>query len=318
MAGVVIDAVRRHVLRRPLAGEAVVLLYHRVTPGQPAEGGMSVSPAAFDEHLSALRARFRPLHLAELVQALTDRVLPRRSVVITFDDGYVDNLTEAKPLLERHGVPATVFVVSGYVGSGQRFWMDELWRICLAPPRLPDRLELKVGGETRTWRVPAGAGRRDLYRMLRDTLGSLGQQERDELLTELGAWGGAGPPDAAETLDADQLRQLADGELIEIGAHTMTHPFLPSVPRKRQLEEIRGSVRQLEELLDRDIRLFSYPFGAHDRTTVAQARYAGVTCACTTVGAAVHASTDPYRLPRLSVHEWSGEELVEKVASRLG
>jgi peptidoglycan/xylan/chitin deacetylase (PgdA/CDA1 family) len=309
-----IDIAQR-VLHPRSPSEAVVLMYHRVALHR--SDGLTVSPARFEEHLLALRTHFRPLHLADLVEALADGALPPRSVVITFDDGYLDNLVEAKPLLERYDVPATVFAVSGYVGSKRRFWWDELERICLSPPVLPDRLELKVRGTTRTWSILAGEERRVLYRDLRETLSPLEEREQDELLAQLRIWAGAEPPARIDTLSAEELGQLADGGLVEIGAHTITHPRLTAVPRERKLAEIRGSVRQLEELLGRNVRLFSYPFGAHDRKTVACVREAGLACACTTLADGVRASTNPYRLPRLYVDEWPADELVEQVSARL-
>jgi peptidoglycan/xylan/chitin deacetylase (PgdA/CDA1 family) len=313
-----VDSARRALSLRASC-EAVVLVYHRVVPeGAAGGGGITVSSTRFAEHLLALKTHFRPLHLADLVEALADRVLPQQSVVITFDDGYLDNLINAKPLLEQHGLPATVFVVSGYIGSGRRFWWDELERICLTPAVLPHRLQLKVSGSMRTWSISAGAERRALFRGLRSAFGPLEEGERDELLAQLRVWSGADPAAGTETLTADELRQLADGGLIEIGAHTVTHPHLTGMSRERQLEEISGSTRRLEELLDRDVRLFAYPFGAHDRTTVACAREAGLACACTTVAGGVRASTDPYRLPRLHVDNWPGDELVQQVSAVLG
>jgi peptidoglycan/xylan/chitin deacetylase (PgdA/CDA1 family) len=309
--------IARRLLPSRSAGDAVVLMYHRISPQGSTGGGVTVSPSRFAEHLLAARAHFRPLPLADVIRGLAEGVVPRRSFAITFDDGYVDNLVEAKPLLERHDVPATVFVVSGYVGSGRRFWWDELERICFSPPVLPDRLELKMGGTARTWSIIASAERRALYRGLRDALGPLEEPERDDLLAQLRAWGGAEPEpaDEIETLSTDELGRLADGGLIDIGAHTITHPRLTGVPRDRQLEEIQGSVRQLEALLGRDVRLFSYPFGAHDRTAVACAREAGLACACTTLAGGVRGSTNPYRLPRLYVGEWPADELVERVSA---
>jgi peptidoglycan/xylan/chitin deacetylase (PgdA/CDA1 family) len=86
--------------------------------------------------------------------------VPRRSLAITFDDGYVDNLTETKPLVEKHDVPSTVFVVSGYVGAGRRFWWDELERICVLPRTLPQRLDLTTQHATKTWNITTGMARR--------------------------------------------------------------------------------------------------------------------------------------------------------------
>jgi peptidoglycan/xylan/chitin deacetylase (PgdA/CDA1 family) len=310
-------AVRWARARPAKPGDAVVLVYHRVADLDSDPGGLAVSPKRFAEHLQAIRESFRSLSLGSLVAGIGAGAVPSGSVVVTFDDGYADNLVEARPLLERHQVPATVFVVSGYVASGRRFWWDELERICLSPSVEPSRLELPLAGRARTRKIDDRADRRAVFRMMRGDLGPLEARERDELLAELRARAGIGPADGAETLSADQLRQLADSKMIEIGAHTISHPRLPEIPRARQLDEIRGSATQLEELLERDVRLFSYPFGAYDRTTVACAKEASLACACTTVPDSVRASADPYRLPRLYVGDWPAEELVRQLSARL-
>ena len=73
---------------------------------------------------------------------------------MTFDDGYLDNLTNAKPILEEHDVPATIFVCSGAVGRRQEFWWDQLERALLrSPKKLPERLELDIDGKRMTWRL---------------------------------------------------------------------------------------------------------------------------------------------------------------------
>jgi peptidoglycan/xylan/chitin deacetylase (PgdA/CDA1 family) len=311
------DLVRRVSPSRS-AGHAVVLMYHRIEAEGSAGGGVTVSPARFAEQLQALQEHFLAVQLSDLTGSLARGTPVRRSVAITFDDGYIDNLTTAKPLLERNDVPATVFVVSGYVGSGKRFWWDELEQVCTNPRTLPDRLELTLQGATRTWAVDADADRRPLFRDLRGALGTLEESERDEALAQLRSWANVAP-DGSEvaSMTADQLQELARGGLVDIGAHTVTHPILAGLPKQRQMEEIGGSVRQLEAFVGRDLTLFSYPFGAHDRTTVACAREARLACACTTIAGGVGTLTDPYRLPRLYVGDWPADELVARISERL-
>jgi len=290
-------------------------MYHRIgTPGSP-PGKLTVSPQRFADHLEAIQSRFETVPLATIVEGMRAGALPRRSVALTFDDGYVDNLLVAKPLLERFGVPATVFVVSGYVGTSKPFWWDELERICTQPQALPATLRLVIAARERTWRTTGE--RRTLYRELREAFAPLPETEREELVAELRAWSGA-RRGRSEAMSAEQLRSLVDGNLIEVGAHTVSHPSLPALDRASQIAEIRGSRDRLAELLGREVRLFSYPFGAHDRTTVESARAAGTACACTTVGDGVQSSGDPYRLPRLYVGDWAADELVAAVAARLG
>lgn len=295
--------------------DAVILLYHRIATASTG-GGMAVPPSRFAEHLDALRSTFRPAALADLLDWLARGAVPPQTVVITFDDGYLDNLLEAKPLLAREQIPATVFVVSGYVGSGRSFWWDDLERVC-SEPELPPSLELVVEGRARSWPVP-DQDRRQLFRELRGVIGRVEEPERRELLEQLRGWSRTKTVDRVETMSSEQLRELADGEWVDIGAHTVTHPRLTDVPGRRQLDEIQQSRRQLADLLGRDVPLFSYPFGAHDRSAVESARRAGVTCACTTVASGVRATDDPFRLPRVAVDEWSGDDLIRRLALLCG
>lgn len=290
-------------------------MYHRIADLDD-NGRLAVAPENFAEQVEAIRQCFRPVPLRSLVDGLHDGVIPPRSVAVTFDDGYRDNLVEAKPVLERWDVPATVFVVSGYVGSGRRFWWDELERICTAPKELPDRLELSIGRRARAWSVPNEDERRGLFRALRDTLWALDDREREETLTQLREWSGVGPSPVHDTMDAEELEQLVHDDLVEIGAHSITHPRLPALSRKRQLEEIQGSMGRLSELLDRPVRLFSYPFGAHDRGSAEVVRAAGASCGCTSAPEWMDASTDPYRFPRMHVGNWSADELMERISER--
>src|SRR3712207_6612027 len=126
---------------------SLILLYHRVAELNSDPWSLAVTPSHFAEHLKILRQQACPIRLQQLSQALSDGKLPDRSVVVTFDDGYADNLYNAKPLLERYGIPATVFLTTGYIGAEHGFWWDELGRLLLHSSWLPGMLRLQVNGK---------------------------------------------------------------------------------------------------------------------------------------------------------------------------
>src|SRR5439155_24314364 len=103
------------------------------------------------EQMAALRAHAAPVALETLLGALRGREVRARSVAVTFDDGYADNYTTAVPLLERHDVPATVFLTTGFVGQPREMWWDRLDRILLEPGTLPQIVRVRVGGHLHEW-----------------------------------------------------------------------------------------------------------------------------------------------------------------------
>ena len=92
-------------------------MYHRVARTDVDPWGLCVSSANFAAQLEAIRRVAEPLPLLDLVRNQTDGPLPSRSVVVTFDDGYVDNLEQALPVLREHGVPATLFIATGNIDT---------------------------------------------------------------------------------------------------------------------------------------------------------------------------------------------------------
>jgi peptidoglycan/xylan/chitin deacetylase (PgdA/CDA1 family) len=267
--------------------------------------------------------------------------VPRRGVVVTFDDGYVDALDAAHPLLHAHDVPATLFVSTGNVGRAGEFWWDELEHLLLRPVALPPALQLTSATAARRWELgpaaeydarthehtrhlhvfdaPAGT-RQAFYYAVWQWLFPIAHEERQRLLGEIARWAGVerAPRASFRTLRPDEIRAVADGGLVEIGAHTVTHPPLALHSVEAQRREVVGSRDALREILGRPVTSFSYPHGEHSTDTVGLVRDAGFVRACTVESGRVHARSDPLRLPRFTVQDWTGEELERRLSSWLG
>ncbi|MBI3333697.1 MAG: polysaccharide deacetylase family protein [Candidatus Omnitrophica bacterium] len=94
-----------------------ILAYHRVDP-QPASDTPTVSIKAFERQMEILAARWRPIPLGDLADCLeAGRVIPRRAVAVTFDDGEEGLFTHAFPILERCRIPALIFLIADNVGK---------------------------------------------------------------------------------------------------------------------------------------------------------------------------------------------------------
>jgi len=233
---------------------------------------------------------------------------PHPRAVVTFDDGYADNLWNALPIAQSMGVPVTVFVTSGKLDDVVGFWWDRLAAILRQrPAQLREgRLDIGPAGV----RVPLGARPAADLSAVRQELLPLQVSEIERVLEQLAdEWGvPASTPEDARPLTTDELVALASADVASIGAHTTDHVRLSGHPPDEQLATMADSRMALEALVPGDVLHFAYPFGGvdeFDETSVAAAGRAGFRTACTTLPGSATSSTDPLRLPRRLVMDWN-------------
>ena len=321
-------------LRNRFQPGALILLYHRVAALPTDPQRLAVTPDNFETQLEIIKQNCVPISLHELTQGIKRRAIVPRSVAITFDDGAADNLTNAKPLLLKSGLSATVFVSTGYSNSGSEYWWDEVDRILLQPSELPEKLELGVNGKVFSRRLGNASvygeneyvrfsswsaneqppsERHQLYQQLIEFLLSLLPDDRLLAIEQLNNWAGKqeSTRPTHRPLTLHEIKQLADGGSIEIGAHTVSHSVMSSLPRDLQRREILESKTQLEEILGHSIRSFAYPFGTladYTKETVGLVKEAGFEYACSNYKDVVQPGVDVFQLPRVIVRNWSGDE----------
>ena len=272
-----------------------IVNYHRIlqAPDPLLENEPDV--ATFREHMKMLADCFRVLPMHEALAALQRGQLPPRAVCITFDDGYRSIHDLALPVLREFGLPATVFVTSGYVDSDENMWND---RIVDAVRAASGVLDLRPSGSG-LHPVDSVGARCAAVRLLTTRAKYLPPPERMALVEELEKLVGA--PARALMLTSAMVRAL-DASGIEIGAHTVSHPILTSLPDDDARAEIVGSKEALEAILGRPVRYFAYPNGKagldFDARHIAMVREAGFAAAFSTALGAVTAAQDVYTLPR--------------------
>jgi peptidoglycan/xylan/chitin deacetylase (PgdA/CDA1 family)/SAM-dependent methyltransferase len=288
---------------RPARG--VVLLYHRIDPWSDIHK-LGVSPEIFESHLKWLNAECHVVPLEALLSTPPES-LTERAIAVTFDDGYLDNLREAAPRLQRVGVPATFFMTSRWLEETGEYWWDALERILLDQPVVPPVLD-GFGDPMSTSTVEE---RRAAHWRLHGMLVHARLDERDRAMATLQAWGGGGTA-RVRPMHADDLRELARFPWVTIGAHTVNHLSLPDQPadvRERELHECRIS---LARVLGRTVDLCAYPYGAVDRQVAGLVRGSwrwGLSCDERMLAE----SFDAARVPRLEVKSWSVEDLASRV-----
>jgi peptidoglycan/xylan/chitin deacetylase (PgdA/CDA1 family) len=289
-----------------------ILTYHRVLPaGHPSrhceQPGMYVSPETLAMHLQVLRQYFTLIDLGEWLDRCTaGDGLPERACCITFDDGWRDNFEYGLPVLVAARVPATVFLVSDFIGSTYRFWPNRLAGLlgrlgARDMPLLPDELRELLA---RAGVVPTGTA--DIVQIDRAINACKGLS--DAALIGLLDAAEARLPDAAEAgrrdlLDEAEILAMRDSGLVQFGSHSRRHTrLLPSLTPAQLEDELRGSRSRLEKMIGRPVDIFCYPNGDVSPAALAMVRTV-YRAAVTTALGWNQPRSDPHVLRRLSVHE---------------
>jgi peptidoglycan/xylan/chitin deacetylase (PgdA/CDA1 family) len=297
---------------------ALVLVYHRI--GEPAFDpfGQAVTPNNFARHLALLRSNYRLETVAGLLNAVRESAVEDGTVVVTFDDGYADVLQNAAPVAAEKGVPLHLFVTVQSVVDGTRFWWDRLATAILDSDAGEQQLHL---GSLRL-QLDDGRSRTAAYHALHTRLKRLPPGERGLQLDEVFR-------QVPEREDVDLGRPLTPGELstfvttpgMEVGAHTLSHPALGTLPAEEQRRELAESRSTLQELTGRNADTVAYPFGKAADINAETPRIAadvGYVAGFTTIAALVTNKTDPLLLPRLTVHDWPEGEFRARLKTIFG
>ena len=282
----------------------VILCYHRVARPSHDPFTLCVSPENFAIHLRRIRRRAQ---IVTMHEALEPSKEPR--VVITLDDGYADNLTNALPIASEFDAPITVYVTSGMIGSKHGFWWDRLATIVANAPTGEFTVELPGDPTPFTIAFPEDLGsRKGSLFTLHGRLRPLGTDEITAAITALDERFEVDSVSDAAVLTAEELSQLAASPLVTIGAHTVDHALLAGRDLEAQHNTMAASKADLEERLGKDVPEFAYPFGdrgAIDATSFVAAERAGFTTAVTTLPGSVRPADAPFRLRRRIVLDWS-------------
>ena len=275
------------------------LIFHRVPKHRDALFPNEVDAERFEQMMSLVARAFRVLPLAEAAERLSNRDLPQRALCITFDDGYADNHDIALPILRRLGLHATFYIATGFIDGGRMFndTVIECVRRCPL-----DTVDLECLGLAR-FDVATPAQRRTLIDSLLPLAKYKALAEREVFLAGLhDACGRPGLPDDL-MMSRPQVQSLHRAGM-GIGAHTVNHPILRTMPADEAAAQIDTSRAALQEWLQASVETFAYPNGRlgkdYDESHADIVRRLGFKAAVSTEPGVSRPGDDLYQLRRFT------------------
>jgi peptidoglycan/xylan/chitin deacetylase (PgdA/CDA1 family) len=230
------------------------LIYHRVLPEPDPLRPWEIDAQSFNQHLEWISGVFNVLPLQEASEALHANKLPKRSLCITFDDGYLDNAEIALPLLKSHQMPATFFCTSAFIEGGM-MWNDQVIEAIRHWPS-----ESISISELALENLPLNTlgSRAKSAEAILNKLKYIEKTERANIAQKLFEESQADP--GRQMMSAKEIRYLHN-QGMEIGGHTHNHPILSNLNEDDARYEIEHNKRTLEAILDQKISSFAYPNG---------------------------------------------------------
>jgi len=286
----------------------VILGFHRVATSSWDPQKLCVSSENFATQLEIMSRVANPISLEDLSNGLQEGRKLEKSFVVTIDDGYADTLEVATPILQRFGVPATVFITTGVIGKP--FWWCEIQHLVEESASLPAKIKFSAGDHKFQW-TKASDSLKDCARLIQalgDLFRALPFDQHDQALKGVRAlFNDGGTSSGIRAMTAEQIATLSASDLIEIGSHGVTHTSLNQLSVEQQRSELQQSKAVLEEICGKPVVSCSYPNGRISAETSEIAKETGYVSGCTSQEELVAPNCDPLLLPRLWVGDWDGD-----------
>ncbi len=234
----------------------VFLNYHRVISDQEFQNSnrpsndLVVSKKIFNHQIEYLKKNFNVISINDILQ----KNEIKQKVVITFDDGYFDNLKNALPILEKYDCPAIIYIATSFLDDKKIPWWLKLWKIILS--------QENISFNNKLFEIKEKKDKKNCYKLLCKNFILSTKNQQDIFLDELTHNNKINEINEKEFLSSQNLKNLGDNNLIEIGCHTHTHPNLKILKKEEIHDEIIYSKNILENIIKKKVKHFSIPYGS--------------------------------------------------------
>ncbi len=292
------------------------LIYHRIDISITAPCSICVSIKNFEEQVRFLKNNFKKISSGDLAKKGVSGNITEDTIFITFDDGYADNYTNAKSIIEKYNCPATFFISTAFIDSPMPFWWGELEIILIHSIKLPGNLLLAINGENHSytfdksklaekqllqhatwkWHDAALTYRCKIFLQIWEQLRALPNDAIQTSIEVLRKWASPNISSPPIPMNGHQLAGLSNNPLFTIAMHT--HPDLKGKEMNFQMEEMLAYKKSLATKYSIDSRCMAYPFSRYDSNTIKAVENLRIQACFTTAPATINAYSDKTILGR--------------------
>jgi peptidoglycan/xylan/chitin deacetylase (PgdA/CDA1 family) len=296
-------------LRRKITkSQVMILYYHRINPSNDKWHLKHLDPKSFEEQIKYLLHNFDIISLNNLNKLIINGKLPKKAVVLTFDDGYKDNYKFAYPILKKYNLPATIYLSTGPIEEKKLFWTDEVRYILLKTDLETINLN-KLG----FYHLGSDEDKIRAASIIISKLKKMENTKKNRIIENLVKLSDVNIPDKLgkqDILSWNEIKRMNKNG-VDFGAHTVNHPILTQLTIDEAKFEIQNSKNSIEENLEIEVDSFAYPNGDYNHKILSIVKKAGFNSSVTVKPGFVHNSIgEIYQLNR-SYGEYKDLNLVK-------
>jgi peptidoglycan/xylan/chitin deacetylase (PgdA/CDA1 family) len=286
--------------KKNIRSQVNIIMYHRVGTNKEIWSVDAIDKPNFEKQMKYLIKTHQILSLEKLAQNLIEKKpLPKRTAVVTFDDGYKDNYKNAYPILKKYNIPATIFLTTGHINTDKLFWWDHLGYILLNTKLKQIHLE-NFG----IILPPLLRNNKEAFDVIMERFNSIPEDKKCELIKKLENISDVDIPKEIrkdKTLSWNEVKKMNENK-IDFGAHTVNHSILTKISLIQAEYEILQSKKDIEKRLNKPVTTFCYPNGLADdfnSEIIDLLKKNGFICAVTRIPKTITLKTNLYELGRI-------------------
>ncbi len=299
---------------------APIFTFHRLYSNNLSDDNITcpfIQQAMFKLFLCHALSKFKFIPLNELVGGIRTGKIPKSCAAITFDDGWKDNFDYAYPLLKELRIPATIFLVSGWVGTNKVPWstnLNYLLKNIVGGRNLSSLMDLLINKGLKIHKNEMSDTRLLVFD-LNDQLKRWPLDEIQCLLSQISNHFEIEPESFNQNrnfLNLEEILQMKDQQ-IDFGSHSQNHAILTNEPKERAFIELKESKEEIEKKIGEKVVAFSYPNGNYDQAIIDRVRDLGYEYACSTEPGWVNKKENIFALKRIDIHQNLFESIGNKI-----
>lgn len=292
-----------HILRKKFKHKVIIIMYHNFNESKNnAHKNVCLNINSFEKQIKYLKKYYNVISLEKLIDYIKSKQkIPNYSVVITFDDGYMNNYTLAYPLLKKYNVHASIFLTVNNIKNDTWLWVNKLEYIISTTEKTSIDINIPDTG-TLHLNLQDTSKKKDAYHTLKELLKNLHPKELKRLLIQIQKKFEVEIDykviDNYKMLNFQVIKKMSP-RLVDFGSHTLTHPILTKLTHAEYKNEIINSKTTLEKILNRKVKFFCYPNGNYNQEII-EIVSKHYTAAVSTEGDFINPHTNLFTLNRVS------------------